>query len=394
MLDVVKAGAVDAVIVYNLDRFTRNPDELSAWIVAAELNSGVKIISTGDVLDLSDDDAIFKARILLAVAEKESANISRRVKRQALSVAQKGKPRWNRRPFGFNLDGSQVESEASELRGMYADVIAGHSLASIALDLNTRAVPSATGPLWQSATIGFLIRAARNAGLRQYHGKVVGPATWEAVVDEDTYTKAVAALDARRAGRRQAPRSLLSGLVRCAHCQTVMVRTGRAYRCLDRSDGYRAGCGQSVNGDKLDAHVTGLVLAALGGVRPKRRAESPAGDADRSRAAVLRLQADLEEIAGMFGRGELSQGEFKAAKQGLDVRLTAALSALTHVDASAALERMVGPAATLAERWTGLDVALRSRIVATVIEWVAVTKADRPGRLFSADRVDIRWVEG
>ena len=82
-----KKGRKYLTIVYDLDRYTRSPDELGRWIEAAE-STGVKIHTTGDLVDLADDDSIFKARILLAVAEKESANISRRVTAQARHAAE------------------------------------------------------------------------------------------------------------------------------------------------------------------------------------------------------------------------------------------------------------------------------------------------------------------
>ena len=390
MLELVKAGEVDAVIVYDLDRFTRNPDELGAWIDAAEANPGVKIHTTGDVLDLSDPDAIFKARILLAVAEKEASNTARRVTREARAAAEKGTPRWSTRPFGFRRDGAQVPAEAAELEAIYADVIAGRSLASIALDLNRRGVPKpGRGDRWQSATIGFLVRAARNAGLREYRGKVVGSGSWEPIVDEETWRQAVAALDARKAGRRQAPRSLLGGLVRCSICGGVMSRSGRAYRCLPRSDGYKETCGITIAGDRLDDHVKGLVLAGLGDVRPRRRGDATIAGVDRLRGTVTRLQGDLEALAAMFGRGEMSLAEYRAAKQPLDARLASATGELVRNDAHAALERMAGPITTLAERWDDLDIALRGRIVGMMVESIIVKKADRHGQAFTPDRVTI-----
>ena len=104
------------------------------------MNAGVKIISTGAVLDLSDDDAIFKARVLLAVAEKESSNTARRVKREAASsAAEKGIPRWSMLPFGFELNGDACPGRSrSMLRAIYADAIAGRSLSAIAFELNER----------------------------------------------------------------------------------------------------------------------------------------------------------------------------------------------------------------------------------------------------------------
>jgi hypothetical protein len=201
----------------------------------------------------------------------------------------------------------------------------------------------------------------------------------------------VAALDARKVGHRQAPRSLLGGLVRCAECGGVMSRSARSYRCLPRSDGYKTSCGITVAGDSLDAYVTGLVLAALGEVRPPRRGKGPSSGADRLRAEVLRIRADLEAVAGMLGRGEMDLGEYRAAKQPLDVRLAAASSELTRVDAGAALERMAGPTATLAERWDQLDVTLRGRIVGTVIDSLVVVRAERVGQAFTPDRIEVRW---
>jgi DNA invertase Pin-like site-specific DNA recombinase len=394
MLELVKAGSVDAVVVYDLDRFTRNPDELGAWIDAADANPGVSIISTGDVIDLSDADSIFKARILLAVAEKESANIARRVKREAQSAADSGTPRWSGRPFGFHKDGSHVLAEAAELRAIYADVIAGRSMASIAKSLNDREVENPSGARWQSATIGFLVRAARNAGLREYHGKIHGPGAWEPIVDEATWRQAGAALDARKAGRRQTARSLLGGLVRCARCGGAMCRSARSYRCLPRSDGYKTTCGITIAGDRLDEYVTGLVLAQTGDIRPSRGdAKRGANAVDRLRGTVNHLQADLEALAAMFGRGEMSIAEYRAAKQPLDARLAAANRDLAHSDARVALERMTGPLATLAERWSDLDLGLRSRIVGTFVDSITVVKAHRPGQPFTPERVTIRWVE-
>jgi DNA invertase Pin-like site-specific DNA recombinase len=393
--ELVETGAVAAVIVYDLDRFTRNPDELGAWIDAAELNPGVKVITTGDILDLSDDDSIFKARILLAVAEKEARNISRRTKREARAAAEKGVPRWSVRPFGFEKDGTHVKAEAAELRTMYADIIAGRSQASIARDLNDRGVENSTGARWQGATIAFLIRAARNAGLRHYRGEIVGKGDWLPIVDEQTWRDANAVLDARKATRRPQPRSLLSGLVRCDRCGYTMTRSARSYRCIPRSDGAQLPrpCGASILGERIDEHVTGLVLAALGKRTPRPRNGQTVEGSERLAADVLRLQADLEALAAMFGNGEMTLAAFRAAKQPLDARLAAANNELVRTDARAALERIAGPTATLAERWGDLDVAMRSRIIGTVVDEIVVTPPQKQGERFNPDRVDVRWTE-
>src|SRR6056297_564687 len=61
MLEMAQAGTIDAVVAYDLDRFTRNPDELGAWIDVAD-RTGIKIHTTGTILDLADPDSVFTAR--------------------------------------------------------------------------------------------------------------------------------------------------------------------------------------------------------------------------------------------------------------------------------------------------------------------------------------------
>lgn len=390
LLELARSGEVEGVIVHDLDRFTRNADELRPWIEVAE-QTGVKIHTTGEILDLADADSLFRARILLAVAEKESANIARRVSAKLRHDAEAGRPHWSTRPFGFERDGTLVPSEAAELRRMYAEVIDGASQASIAKRLNESAVPNASGARWQSATVGFLIRAPRNAGLRHYRGEIIGPGTWEPIVSEETWRAAVAAIDARKVGRRSGGRSLLGGLVRCSSCGATMSRSGRSYRCVGRSDGYRVSCGVSISGDRLDEYVTGLVLAAVGDVKSSRSRSKPTPSADLS-GEVVRLRNDVDELAAMFGRGELSLSAFKSAKAPLDQRLAAAEAALATVDTTAALARLTGDTSTLADRWPDLDVALRGRIVSTVIERVEVRKAS-DGERFAPSRFDVRWAQ-
>jgi hypothetical protein len=290
------------------------------------------------------------------------------------------------RPFGFQLDGQHVPAEVTELRAMYDEVIAGRSMASIAKDLNDRGVPNSTPARWQSATIGFLVRAARNAGLRTHRGQVVGRGAWDPVVDEQTWRDAVAALDARRAGLRQPPRSLLGGIVRCGHCGGAMTRSARSYSCLLRSDGYKHACGLSIGGDRLDEYISGLVLAAAGKVTPSRVVDRRLSTDD-----VVALHRDLDELAAMFGRGEMTLSAFRSAKAPMDARIAAAEARLVRDDAAAALDRLTGPRRTLRERWDDLDVQLRARIVGTLVEGITVAKAARSGEKFDPARVTVAW---
>src|SRR5687767_13997920 len=102
LLDDMRAGTVDAVVVWHLDRLHRQPKELEEFFEACD-TAGVSHLAsvTGDV-DLGTDDGRFMARILGAVARKESDDKSRRIRRKALELAQAGKiGGGGTRPYGY-----------------------------------------------------------------------------------------------------------------------------------------------------------------------------------------------------------------------------------------------------------------------------------------------------
>src|SRR5690554_5667158 len=92
MLEDITAGRRDAVVVYNTDRLTRRPIELEQFVGICE-TAGVRQFATVTAdIDLGNDDGMFMARILAAVAAKESGRKSERLKRKARETAEAGKP--------------------------------------------------------------------------------------------------------------------------------------------------------------------------------------------------------------------------------------------------------------------------------------------------------------
>ncbi|XGU20443.1 hypothetical protein ACETU7_06560 [Rhodococcus sp. 3Y1] len=82
-------------------------------------------VVTGDV-NLSDDNGLFMARLLVNVGNKASKDTGRRVARAALQRAQQGKPQKAvTRPFGYTHDYKIIESEAKLICEAYERVIAG-----------------------------------------------------------------------------------------------------------------------------------------------------------------------------------------------------------------------------------------------------------------------------
>lgn len=391
LLELLEQGEVDAIVAYDLDRITRRPDELAPLIIAAE--RGVTIVTvSGTVLDLSNGDGVFAARILLAVAEKETASLSRRQKTKLRHDAEAGRPHWTARPFGYQRDGTLIPAEAVWLRRM-AKWLAddGLSATAVAVRLNNEGVMQASGCRWQSSTVKTLVMSPRNVAIRTYKGKEIGPAAWKPALDVETWQRACAALDARALGTRQGRRSMLTGMVWCGRpgCGMKMHRSGGNYAC-SRHEDLKNGCGQTVNGKMVDGVIADAVIEHL---RESAAAVRPRPVCDDERDEVAQLTLELSELAAMFGQGEISLSEFRAARVPLAERLKSAENAAVRYDTSAALARIAGDHATLAERWPELDDDLRRRIVSTVITRVIINPPAPPNgiRRLPKHRVKPIW---
>src|SRR3974377_929353 len=91
MLADIGVGLRDAVVCVDLDRLTRRPAELEAFMDLAARHHVALANVSGDT-DLSSSDGRFKARIMGAVARQESERKGERVSREAEQAARRGVP--------------------------------------------------------------------------------------------------------------------------------------------------------------------------------------------------------------------------------------------------------------------------------------------------------------
>src|SRR5690606_37658708 len=108
----VLEGEVEWIVATEYTRLTRNrADEVR--LVEACQSEGVSLaIVRGSDVDLSTAAGRLTAEILASVARHEVEQLGERQVAANEQRARQGKPHWTRRPFGYNLDGSLVESEA------------------------------------------------------------------------------------------------------------------------------------------------------------------------------------------------------------------------------------------------------------------------------------------
>jgi hypothetical protein len=401
MLDDLRDGTITGVLVYHLDRLHRQPKELEEFFEVCKAAGVEDLATVTGRINLADPDGQFQARILGAVARKESDDKSRRIRRKHEELAMRGKVSGGgSRPYGYEPDKRTLRpAEAAIVRECARRFRAGESLRSIVIDLNRREIPAASGGQWSPQTLRRMLGSARIAGQREHHGEVVAAAEWEAIITPAESAEIRGRLaDPDRRTNKATRRYLLRGLLACSHCGERLVarpRSGgiRRYACAS-GPGF-SGCGRTyINADEVEQFVAAAVLyrldspelqAALDG----RRQAAP--QSERWWEEADAAQAQLDELATAYGEREITLKEWLAARKPIEQRLSAARKQLAKTSRSNVLDGYAGNAAALREQWDSLDLSQQHAIVPAVLDHVTVGPGRRGYNRFDESRLTAVW---
>jgi site-specific DNA recombinase len=392
LLGAVRAGDVDAVIAWHPDRLYRHPRDLETFVETIEASGAtVATVSAGE-LDLSSASGRMVARLLGATARYESEKLSERQRRKMEEVAASGRPHGGTRIFGWDRDTSTgerviVEREAALVREGATRVLAGETPAMLAADWNAREDFTTKGSRWDTTGVRRMLRRPANAGLRVFRGAVVGDASWQALLDRETWEAVNSTLTPKPNGGPQARRYLLTGLMVCAPCQAPM----RGHRSSG-SRGYACSvCERRIAANKTDAFVRDLVLAALDTPKLAKMYAAASSDSDEAGALaeVRGAEERLRTLSELFASGELSRDEWDAGRK---------TAAAVRDAAERKLNRDVGPRAVsegldsddLRALWDERPDGWRRELLRGLIERIEVAGAGIPGR-WEPERMTVVW---
>ncbi|AMU64654.1 integrase/recombinase [Mycobacteroides abscessus 5S-0422] len=404
MLEDLKSGTRDAVIVYNLDRLHRRPVELEDFVILCE-SVGVRDVATVTAdIDLGNDDGLFMARIFAAFAAKESGRKSARIRRKMLQNAEQGLPHGPARPFGYENDKITLRpDEARIVREMVDRYLAGASIRSLTIWLNDTGVAPATSKSWQTTTVRHILASGRIAGLREHHGQVVGRGAWPAIITPAERDRILARIATRSLTKTRAPRTyLLSGMLRCGRCGNRLFSQARhnnptnrvrRYVCLKGPD--HGGCGRlTVVALPVEELLTDAVLTRLDS---PQLAEALAGksrvDADVATLAA-QLEADqtrLDELAGLYAQGAVSAREWIAARDPITDRITRARRDIATATDTSAVVDLAGRGDLLRSQWDDLDIGRQQAIIKSVLDHAVIAPGTPGTRKLDINRVQPHW---
>lgn len=367
MLDDMAGGTIDVVVAWHTDRLHRSPVELEEYITASEKHGVPTHTVKAGPLDLATPSGRLVARQLGAVARYEVEHAIERQKRAKLQAATDGRWKGGRRPYGYEPDGVTVRScEAAVVEDATDAVLAGGSLRALAADLNARGECTSTGRPWTPTELRRVLLRPRNAGQMEHQGKVIGPANWPAIVDEDRWRAVVALLSDpdRRTQWSSARRWMLSGVATCGACGGPILCTQVATKRM-AVPSYACKASKHVvrNAAELDTYIGAVVIERLG--RPD--AAGLLATANAPDAAPLHRKADalrerLNELAITYADGAIDAQQLRQGSEKLRARLAAVEAEIAAAGQRSVLFGLAGEQ-DVADRWELLSVDRRRTIV-------------------------------
>jgi site-specific DNA recombinase len=398
LLEVIRAGQVRHVIVYQPDRLMRQPRDLEELLSLSEEHD-ITLHGQANRRDLSDADDRFFLRIEVAHACRSSDDTSRRLRDALEDWAREGRVHAGaQRPYGYAQGGLVIiEREAEVVRGIFARYLDGDTPRQIAAGLNERGVPTAEGCRWAPESVRAVVSSRHVTGIRVFRGQDFGDGDWPVIVDRGTWREA----QDRRAYRAAASARpfrfyVLRGLVMCKKCGKSMAGAANNhkpyYACTRRNDrDLGRPCTRRIDAVKLEAFVTDAALELLTRLDVTGIPTATLALSEADQAAISADEVELRELKDMWDHRELSTREYRQMRKTIEDRIDALRRRTIVRPTVAVLSGLVGPNArasweALAASRDGqrMNAVLRFLFAAVIID----AYRGRPGS-FDYSRIEI-----
>lgn len=345
LIEAVKDGAVDVIIVYKLNRIFRNSYESQKYRKLFR-KQGVKLMSVTEMIDEETSSGRLTTNILSDIDQYQSETISDHVKSSMREMARQGYFTGGTVPFGYTLEiikhGSKIRKkyvedaeEAQIVRNIFEFYGDGHSLRHIQEYMQENEIKTRRGKDFGITTIARMLANDFYIGTLRYkttgYDDVVMENAVPAIVPLDMWHAVQERKKANKLVQPRKSKSLysLTGKIKCALCGEHFfgMRSGswqrgkyfeyQYYVCSKRKN-YRTCSCRKVRKDQIESlllsQIKRLVLNDHDMERIAREildqlADSPtviANEIKKLEKEKKKLETNLETMLEMRLNGEMS----------------------------------------------------------------------------------------
>ena len=251
LLTDCKAGKVDVIVVYKIDRLSRSLFDFADLSRSFE-KWNVAFVSVTQEINTNTSAGRMMLNILMTFAQFEREMIAMRVKDKIAATKKKGLWTGGPPPFGYQLNDKRLcvnEKTAPIVQRIFQRYIEIQSPKQIARELNGDGLTTNHGRRWDVQMIYRILNNYTYTGVVYYEGHTY-PGEHEAIIDGESWDLTQRFLKANNPVKGVTPRresdAALSGIIRCGHCNSAMTPTrskrwGRVYHYYHCSKDLKGG---------------------------------------------------------------------------------------------------------------------------------------------------------
>ena len=318
----------DVVIVWKLDRFSRNRYD-SAKYKAMLRKNDVKVISATESISGGAEGIILES-VLEGMAEYYSADLAEKVSRGMTENALKARFNGGQIPLGFVIDDEhhyQIDPEKAPLViEMFRRYAGGESITDIIEDLNARGIRTSQGNRFNKNSLTRIFSNRRYIGEYSYKDIVI-PHAIPAIVSEDIFNRVAVRMGQNKhaTGKAKAPdRYILTTKLFCGTCNSMFVGdsankpNGAIYRYYKCASAKRHECDRkAIRKDWLEDKVIEQISAWLNNDKLiSDMADDVMALLNEDDGMILALEAQLKEVRSSI------DNIMKAIEKGVVTRTT------------------------------------------------------------------------
>lgn len=244
LINDVKKGLFDTVLVYKLDRLSRDVRD-TLYLIKDVFNiNKIDFVSIQENIDTSSAMGTLFLTLLSAIAEFEREQIKERMQLGKLGRAKSGKSmQWAKTSYGYDYIKetgtlSVNPYQALIVRKMFEWYLSGMSITKLRDALNEQ---YGQDKEWNYRTVRVILSNPVYCGYNQFKGQIF-PGTHEPIISEEDFNKTQEEIKTRQrtAAQRFNPRPfqakyMLSGIAQCGYCSAPLaIKLG-----MKRKDGTR-----------------------------------------------------------------------------------------------------------------------------------------------------------
>ncbi|WP_419214812.1 recombinase family protein [Wolbachia endosymbiont of Rhagoletis cingulata] len=225
LFEDVKGGEIDCVVVYTLDRLSRETKD-SIEVTSFFRRHRVNFVAVTQIFDNNTPMGKFVQTVLSGAAQLEREMIVERVKNKIATSKEQGLWMGGTLPFGYDVKDKELiinEKEAKTVKHIFERYMELKSMAELARELNSQGYRTKSD-IFKKATVRRIITNPIYMGkIRHYENQYEGK--HEAIIEGEKWQKAQELIRNQPYRKAKYEEALLRGIIKCKSCNVNMTLT-------------------------------------------------------------------------------------------------------------------------------------------------------------------------